>query len=615
MGMDTGWLIILTFESIALAFCHFFSILNPFARPGNTLRSFESKQRTHSPQQTAGFFHFPQIDNFKKRRIAMRKTIPARPVSLLLIMALALIISGGCATHGPTARPAAQTDYDVIVIGGGLGGLSAGTHLALNGFKVLLCEQHDKVGGSTTRFDRKPFAFDSALHQMAGGGPGKKDRGLYQLLKLAGVDQKAQLYELPHFYRSLFPGVDITLPGNWDGFKSVLKEKWPAESKGIDQFHRLCENTMNELMELKDLFRDTGLKKYLTLAMVPFRQPTFFKYMDKNLQDLLDDCFTDEDLKAVVSQLWVYYGAPVPEQTALLTLAATESFLTDGVWHVKGTSQELSNAYAERIEELGGTVLTDTLVTRIHMENGRATGIETKGGKRYSARYIVANTDPYQLTYQLIGEKHFPEADIRKLEGMKPANSLCGVYLGLNIDLKKRGYDDTEIFINPTRDTAAMYDAMMRGDFENGAVVVTIYSNYGDPVYAPPGKSMVTITSYSQMQYWPEYGDAYARVKEKMVADLIAVAGKVVPELTNPDFIEHEEGFTPRTLKRYTMNKGGIVYGFYMSPEQVEKIPNTTAIPNVFIASNWTQAWHGVGSAQVNGWRAARLIMDAEGIQ
>ena len=97
--------------------------------------------------------------------------------------------------------------------------------------------------------------------------------------------------------------------------------------------------------------------------------------------------------------------------------------------------------------------------------------------------------------------------------------------------------------------------------------------------------------------------------------ELIAVAAKVIPELANPEYIEVKEGFTPRTLNRYTLNKDGVVYGFYLSPEQWQKIPNDTPIPNIFIASNWSQAWHGMGSAQINGWRAARLILDKEGIK
>jgi phytoene dehydrogenase-like protein len=261
-------------------------------------------------------------------------------------------------------------------------------------------------------------------------------------------------------------------------------------------------------------------------------------------------------------------------------------------------------------------IKTDTLVTKIIMESGIATGIQTESGDIYTARYIVSNTDPYQLTNKLIGKEYFPEGYLQRLEQLKPANSLFGVYLGLNIDLKKLGCHDTEIFYNTSKDSTVVYDNMMKGDFKNGAVAITIYSNYGDPIYAPQGKSVVVLNAYSDMGAWPEYqSDAYYEMKMKKEDELIALASKVIPELSNTDVIEVREGFTPHTIKRYTMNKGGIVYGFYLSPDQWQKIPNQTAISNVFIASNWTQAWHGVGSAQINGWRAARLILDMEGIE
>jgi phytoene dehydrogenase-like protein len=518
----------------------------------------------------------------------------------------------GCRKEEPITH---EADYDVVIIGGGMGGLSAATHLALNNFKVLLLEQHNKVGGCTTRFERDDFTFEASLHEMAGGGPGKKVRGLYQLLKLAGVDKKVEFIELPHFYRSIYPGVDITLPNNWDGFKKVLKEKWPEEAEGIDEFQRLCSTVFEEILEIKDLFRYKGLKALAVKAMVPIRQRTFFKWSGKTVQELLDHCFKNEDIKAVVSQLWLYYGAPVPDQTALVYLAATEVFMTDGVWHIMGTSQELSNAYAERIKELGGEVKTDTLVTKVIMEDGIAKGVQTESEDTYTARYVVANTDPYQLTEKLVGKEYFPDTYMQKLKDLKPANSLFGVYLGLNIDLKKLGYEDTEIFYSPTKDIMALHDNMMKGDFKNGAVVLTIYSNYGDPIYAPKGKSVVVLVNYSDYNFWPEDETAYYTLKDEKVDELIKLASNVIPELADPKNIEVKEGFTPRTIKRYTMNKGGIVYGFYLSPDQLLKIPNNTPIRNVFIASNWSRGFHGVSSTQINGYQAARLIMDMEGME
>ena len=533
---------------------------------------------------------------------------------LILIIVIALFFPFTCGC-GKKERPSFDAEYDVIIIGGGMGGLSAGAHLASKGLKVLLLEQHHKVGGCTTNFKRGDFTFETALHEMAGGGPGKKDRGLFKLHELCGVNKKVELYELPSLYRSIYPGVDITLPNNWEKWDATLKERWPEESSGVDKFHALSSGLMNELLALKDLFRKTGFDAFLTKAQVPLKQKIFFEWKGKTLEDLMNECFTDEDLKAVVSQLWVYYGAPVPEETALVLMAATDVFLTDGVWHIKGTSQALSNAYADLIRDYGGEVKTGTLVTKIILKNGMATGVETEYGDIYSARYIVANTDPYQLVYDLIGEDNLPKEYVEKIRGMKPANSLFGVYLGLDIDLKARGYTDTEILYNTTKDSAVMYDNMMKGDFGNGMVTITIYSNYGDPIYAPQGKSVVVLHAFSDYNIWPKNHEEYQKMKEEKANELIDLAAHVIPELANPNYIEVKEVITPVTLEEFTMNEGGVVYGFYMSPDQSQKIPNDTPIDNIFIASNWSQAWHGVSTGQVNGWRAARLIFDLEGIE
>nr|MBP7604979.1 hypothetical protein [Spirochaetota bacterium] len=88
-----------------------------------------------------------------------------------------------------------------------------------------------------------------------------------------------------------------------------------------------------------------------------------------------------------------------------------------------------------------------------------------------------------------------------------------------------------------------------------------------------------------------------------------------IPELATPGTIAVKLGYTLRTLRRYTLNRDGVVYGFNSTPDQFDRIPNRTPVDNVFIASNWTQMSHGYSGVQINGWMAARMIMDREGIR
>jgi all-trans-retinol 13,14-reductase len=219
------------------------------------------------------------------------------------------------------------------------------------------------------------------------------------------------------------------------------------------------------------------------------------------------------------------------------------------------------------------------------------------------------------MVFKLIGENNLPKDYVKKIKGMKPANSLFGVYLGLNIDLKKLGYKDTDIIYNKSYSSNDVYNMWMKGDIRNSACLIGIYSNYGDPTYAPAGKSLLNILTYSDINIWPKDYNEYQKMKKEKAQELIALAAEVIPEIADPKNVEVMEVITPVTLNEFTKNYMGSPYGFYMNLDQWEKIPNNTPIDNVFIASNWTQGFHGVGAGQVNGWRAARLILDREGIE
>ena len=525
----------------------------------------------------------------------------------VLVLALAFSVLSCASTPVVKER---STDYDVVVIGAGMGGLSAGVHLAVNGMKVLVLEQHHKVGGCTSSFSRGEFNFDAALHEMTGGG----DEGiLADLLNKSGIAQKVELIRIPVLYRSILPGVDFTMPGNPDEAIEALSARWPNEKQGIKRFFKLMEKINTEAAQMGDLYRMSPAARAAAMAQAPVRQPNITKYLFTTLDKVLDDHFQDEGLKAVISQYWVYYGPPPSRMWSIMFLSATHAYLVEGAWHIKCSSQALSNAYADRIRELGGQVKTGNLVTSILVENGRATGVTTDLGQTFTARYVVSNADPFQTFFKLVGEDKTPKRYAKRIRSMKPGVSLVGVYMGLDVPPDFWNCKDHEIFFNTSMDADENYTNMMEGNYAHSACAITFYTNLGDPWYSPPGKSVLVLHAYAQAKNWPRDPTAYRKQKEEVTDQLIGMAETVLPGLR--EHIVVKETITPLSLEQFTMQKDGIPYGWDFTPDQGLRLTNDTPIEGLYLAGSWTNPGHGVTTAQISGYQAARLILDREGVK
>lgn len=525
----------------------------------------------------------------------------------IFILSLILIVAG-CAK--PPIAPQQATDYDAIVIGAGMGGLSAGTHLAVGGLKVLVLEQHHKVGGCTSSFNRGDYNFEVALHEMAGGGPGT---AMGALLAKAGVADKIELIRIPDLYRSIFPGVDFTYPDSIDEAVAALTARWPKEKAGIVRLHEMMKEINTDAKELGGLYRADKTTYATTMLQAPFKQEKLVRYLFTPLQEILDDLFTSDEIKAVVSQFWVYYGPPPEQLWSILFFSANYSYLTEGAWHIKGSSQALSNAYAERITELGGTVKTGTRVTKILVENGRAYGVKTQYGETFTARYVVSNADPFQTFFTLVGEEKTPKKLAKKIKSMKLGVSLVGVYLGLDVPPSFWNCENHEIFYNASLDATENYENMLAGNYDKAACALTFYNNLGDPWYSPPGTSVLVLHTYARIADWPKDRALYQEKKEVVSNQLIKLAENVFPGLS--EHIVVKEVITPRTLEAFTLQKDGIPYGWDFTPDQAIRLTNNTPIDGLYLAGSWTNPGHGVSTAQISGYQAARLILDKEGVE
>ena len=321
---------------------------------------------------------------------------------------------------------------DAIVVGAGLGGLSAAACLANGGLDTLLLERHNIPGGYATTFVRGRYEFEVALHELSGIGTPDHRGATYRYLEQIGVAQRCEFLQAPTLYRSIFPGLDMTLPQGFERYEQVMCHAFPDEADGIHRFLGVCRRFGRELAAMQKV----GLHNVfspLTAVQLPFRFPTVLRYNNATFQAVLRRHVKDPLAQGVLSQFWGYFGMP-PARCAFTYFGlGLATYIKHGATYIQGRSQALSQAFVDALEERGGEARFHCGVSRILTEGGKVCGVVTDEGEEIRADWVISNADPQTTCEELIGQQHVPESFFRSLQpstvapSMAKARSPCSI--------------------------------------------------------------------------------------------------------------------------------------------------------------------------------------------
>ncbi len=473
--------------------------------------------------------------------------------------------------------------YDIIIIGAGLGGLTAGAKLSREGKKVLLIEQHDRPGGYATTFERGDFTLEVGLHEMYGPAPGDMKTKIFNDLDVFG---NVEFIRIPDFYRFVNGRVDVTIPHDPEVAIARLAGLFPGETEGI--------------------------KAYFDQILKPKKRVFESEMQDQSVGEFLDSIISSEDLKLILlGNLGYFHDDPYSLSLAYYSISQG-SYFTGGASFIKGGSQKLSDHLAGFIRNHGGEVLLNHLVTAIKIENGHVTGVLYKrkntpgaGLIEALADEIIANTAMLNVA-ALLPEKQGNELK-NELQHQQTGASLLTLYLGFNRPVRELGYNDYSTFVY---DSAIKSQKEIlfnnRNDFTSRNFTFVDYSQL-DSKLAPSGKSVGTICCIDYLEDWDGLDrKAYIAKKEQVALAFIERLEKLIPGIGN--IIEYYEVGTPSTLRRYTLNPGGAVYGFAQTPSR--KAVDTSVLPdNLHFASAWGKIGGGFSGVIYAGYLCAMNIM------
>jgi phytoene dehydrogenase-like protein len=504
--------------------------------------------------------------------------------------------------------------WDAVIIGSGLGGLSCAAAFARQGFRPLVIEKHNRPGGYATTFKRPGgFIFDVSLHSTSVG-----DRdGVYNLIP--GFPEISDVEFVPHptLYRTMFPDHDITVPQkNLPAYIRILKDHFPDESVGIDAVIADMQGITNDIGKLSSARGDIDYMRF------PVDYPYLFKAYSRTWGQIVDGHLKNPKLKAIISSQWGYYGLPPSKLASIYYAMPAIGYLENGGFYPKGKSQAISDAFVRFIEERGGKVLLNTRVSEILAKDHAAYGIVTDNGTEYKGRAIISNANAYDTFHTMLHEDEFLADYLAKMDTYSVSISSFQIWLGLKKDIvSKVGIKDTEIFYDPSYDPEASFKAALECDTDNPGYGLTLYDNLYDG-YSPPGKNTLNIMVLQGYDHWKQFeADYFAnkkseyRVEKERIADILIdkVENTLLPGLR--DAIEIKEIGTPLTNVRYTGNYRGGIYGWDQTLDNAmpNRLPQFTPIDNLYLAGAWTQPGHGYGGVIWSGLQCFGEVMKSWG--
>jgi phytoene dehydrogenase-like protein len=504
----------------------------------------------------------------------------------------------------PTGRPrrGGAADYDAIVVGSGLGGLSCAAAFARQGFRPLVLEQHDKPGGYATAFARPGgFVFDVSLHSTVVG----ERNGAYTLIP--GFPEIADVPFVMHptLFRAIYPDHDIRVAQRDPrAFIETLGGLFPQERPGIAG---LFEDMAGLAADIRRLSAAGG---QVDMSRFPVEYPHLLSFHDKTWGEMMGGRLNDPRLKAIVSAQSGYYGLPPSKLACFYYALPFMSYLEQGGFYPRGRSQDLSNAFVRYIQQHGGTVLLNTRVERILLQDGAASGVATADGAVYRGRAVVSNANPFDTFGRMLRDEAVLAQCRAAWREYGVSLSSFQVFLGLKEDLVgKLGIGDSELFVASGYDPEADYTNMVAGDVEHGGIGVSLYDNIYRG-YSPPGKNTINVLTLQGYGPWEPFEadyfagrkEAYRRAKERMAATLVRKAEEsILPGLSSA--IEVMEIGTPLTNVRYTGHYRGAVYGWDQTVNNsgARRVGHETPVPNLYLAGAWSRPGHGYGAVIPSG--------------
>ncbi|HEX8558599.1 MAG TPA: NAD(P)/FAD-dependent oxidoreductase [Pyrinomonadaceae bacterium] len=492
--------------------------------------------------------------------------------------------------------------YEVVVVGGGIGGLTAAALLAARGVSVCLVERASRAGGCASGFASHGHDFEPGAGLYACWRPGDLHERVFA--ELPAAPPEAREAAPPYVVRA-GDGEDVPVGGEPEEFHAVLRERFPECADEAARFYReaaevggalrravrrapaLAEASRLELLKLAASEPRLAPRILATRADTAAEHlaktsPRFRRFVDAQLQ-----------LSAQVSS----------DACAYLYAAVALTEPLRGLYGLRGGAQALADALLESVRKSGGTVRLDTTALRLAFDpRGRAAGVTLLSGETIgAARAVVSNLTVWDTFGKLVGAERTPaplRARLKQLRG----RGVYQIFLSIEEETARR-LPAEHVLALPDAGGAEPYDD------DAGSAVFMLGSAPAWDARAPVGRRAATLTAFTDAESWFAFHadeSEHERQDERALEALWSRLHAALPELgAGAEVIETA---TPRTFYERTRRRLGMVGGLGQSLDLFGANAPThkTPVPNLFLVGD--TVFPGAGVAAVT--HSALIVAD-----
>ncbi|MCR4595996.1 MAG: NAD(P)/FAD-dependent oxidoreductase [Lachnospiraceae bacterium] len=486
-----------------------------------------------------------------------------------------------------------NTKEKVIIIGGGIAGLSAGVYALKAGFEAEVYEKNAIPGGECMGWNRQGYHIDNCIHWLTGTDP---QTGLWEVWKTVGaIDENTEYADTEKFYTSRVGDREATLWNDLDRTEKELIEESPedeAEIRKFIEYVRYAESCVIPSIKPMDMM---GIRDYMEIGKGMANMPKVMKeYGNINCREL-GERFKSPVIRKMMSDY-------LPEEYTAYSLLVSYGTMTSGNGKIpmKG-SLAMSLRMAARFKEMGGVLHTSASVSEIVIDKKKAAGIRLADGSLINADYVISAVDTDFFFGKLIDRKYMPAGLAKAYDERRSFPVTTGFQVAYAID------DDFS-----AKDTVFFdCDPLAVGHRNFDRISIKNYSY--DDSFAPAGKAVLQANlcqSDEDYLFWESLSpEDYKAAKQKLTGEVTDRIVTAFPELAGR--IEILDSWTPLTYNRYCNAFHGSYMGFVttVGSKQMRFKGVVKGVSNLFISGQWIMSPGGLPVAVVSGKFAVQRIL------